>query len=60
MDLSVRARKVLQRSGVTNLGELVKKTEGELVAIKNCVKSTLTEMKKQNSAFSAKFSSFWN
>jgi len=47
MDLSVRARKVLQRSGVTNLGELVKKTEGELVAIKNCVKSTLTEIKRQ-------------
>src|SRR3989344_2717216 len=45
MDLSVRTRAVLQKSGETNLGELVEKTEGDLRAMKNFGQTSLAEIK---------------
>ena len=47
LQLSVRSRKALQRLGVATLGELVQRTEGEMMAIKNFGQTSLTEIKRQ-------------
>jgi DNA-directed RNA polymerase subunit alpha len=45
LELSVRARKCLQRLGVSTLGDLAAKTEGELLASKNFGQTSLNEVK---------------
>ena len=45
MDLSMRTRAILKNSGVTNLGELVEKTEGDLLTMKNFEQTSLNEIK---------------
>lgn len=47
LELSVRARKCLQRLGVTTVGELAAKTEAELLAIKNFGQTSLDEIKRR-------------
>jgi DNA-directed RNA polymerase subunit alpha len=50
LELSVRSRKCLQRLGITSIGELVMRSEGELLAIKNFGITSLREIKEQLSA----------
>jgi DNA-directed RNA polymerase subunit alpha len=47
LELSVRSRKCLQRLGITTLGELILRTEAELLATKNFGHTSLTEIKQQ-------------
>jgi DNA-directed RNA polymerase subunit alpha len=47
LELSVRARKCLQRLGITTLGELAARTEAELLAIKNFGQTSLNEIKRR-------------
>lgn len=47
LELSVRARKCLQRLGITTVGELAAKTEAELLAIKNFGQTSLNEIKRR-------------
>ena len=51
LELSVRSRKALQRLGVSTLGELVQRTELELLTIKNFGQTSLTEIKQQLARF---------
>jgi DNA-directed RNA polymerase subunit alpha len=46
LQLSVRSRKCLERLNVHTIGELVKKTEAELLGIKNFGVTSLNEIKK--------------
>lgn len=45
LELSVRARKCLQRLGITTLGELANRSEAELLASKNFGQTSLAEIK---------------
>jgi len=47
LELSVRARKCLQRLGITTVGELAAKSESELLAIKNFGQTSLNEIKRR-------------
>jgi DNA-directed RNA polymerase subunit alpha len=47
LELSVRSRKCLQRLGVTAIGELIQRTESELMTIKNFGQTSLNEIKTQ-------------
>ena len=47
MKLSVRARKCLQRLGITIIGELASRTENELMATKNFGVTSLNEIKQR-------------
>ncbi|MEK7731287.1 MAG: DNA-directed RNA polymerase subunit alpha C-terminal domain-containing protein, partial [Planctomycetota bacterium] len=47
LELSVRSRKCLQRLGIATLGELMQRSEAELLAIKNFGQTSLTEIKRQ-------------
>ncbi len=47
LKLSVRARKCLQRLGVTTMGELTMRTEAELMTTKNFGQTSLSEIKQQ-------------
>ncbi len=47
MRLSVRARKCLQRLGITTVGELAARTEAELLTIKNFGQTSLIEIKRR-------------
>lgn len=47
LELSVRARKCLQRLGINTLGELVARSEAELLSIKNFGQTSLNEIKKR-------------
>jgi DNA-directed RNA polymerase subunit alpha len=51
LQLSVRARKCLQKLKIRNLGELVQKTEAELLGVKNFGVTSLNEIKKILSGF---------
>jgi DNA-directed RNA polymerase subunit alpha len=51
LELSVRARKALDRLGVATLGELASKTEAELLACKNFGHTSLAEVKQRLSEF---------
>jgi DNA-directed RNA polymerase subunit alpha len=51
LELSVRSRKCLQRLGVATLGELVLRSEPELLAIKNFGQTSLNEIKQQLTNF---------
>ncbi len=45
LELSVRARKCLQRLNVATIGELISRTEANLLAIRNFGMTSLTEIK---------------
>ena len=47
LELSVRSRKCLQRLGIATLGELIQRSEPELLAIKNFGQTSLNEIKKR-------------
>lgn len=47
LELSVRSRKCLQRLGITTIGELIQRTEAELMTIKNFGQTSLTDIKQQ-------------
>lgn len=51
MNLSVRSRKCLQRLDVNTLGDLVSKTEAELLAAKNFGQTSMTEIKQKLEEF---------
>jgi DNA-directed RNA polymerase subunit alpha len=51
LELSVRSRKCLQRLGIATLGELIQRSEAELLAIKNFGQTSLTEIKRQLAIF---------
>ncbi len=51
LQLSVRSRKCLQRLGITTLGDLMQRSESELLAIKNFGQTSLTEIKRQLAVF---------
>ena len=51
LELSVRSRKCLQRLGIATLGELMQRSEAELLAIKNFGQTSLTEIKRQLATF---------
>ncbi len=55
LELSVRSRKCLQRLGVQSLGELVVRTETELMSIKNFGQTSLNEIKRQLALFGLSF-----
>ena len=46
LELSVRAYNCLKNANIKTIGELVQKTESEVLKIKNFGKITLTELKK--------------
>ena len=46
LQLSVRARKCLMRLNLRTIGELTKKTEAELLGVKNFGVTSLNEIKK--------------
>ncbi len=47
LELSVRARKCLQRLGITTLADLTMRSEAELMATKNFGQTSLTEIQRQ-------------
>lgn len=47
LELSVRSRKCLQRLGISTLGELVQRSEPELLSIKNFGQTSLVEIKRR-------------
>ena len=47
LELSIRSRKCLQRLAITTLGELVARSEGELMSNKNFGMTSLAEIKSQ-------------
>ncbi len=51
LELSVRSRKCLQRLGIATLGELIQRSEAELLGIKNFGQTSLTEIKRQLAIF---------
>jgi DNA-directed RNA polymerase subunit alpha len=51
LQLSVRSRKCLQKLKIRTLGELVQKTEAELLGVKNFGVTSLNEIKKILSGF---------
>ena len=55
LELSVRAQKALQRLGVMTLGELIQKTEAELLTIKNFGQTSMVEIKKQLTKYGLSF-----
>lgn len=55
LELSVRSRKCLQRLGVHTLGELITRTEAELMSIKNFGQTSLNEIKRQLALYGLSF-----
>jgi len=51
LELSVRSRKCLQRLGISTIGDLIQRSEPELLAIKNFGQTSLTEIKRQLANF---------
>ncbi|MEK6677270.1 MAG: DNA-directed RNA polymerase subunit alpha C-terminal domain-containing protein [Planctomycetota bacterium] len=51
LELSVRSRKCLQRLGIMSIGELVQRSESELMSIKNFGLTSLSEIKRQLAQF---------
>ena len=45
LDLSVRSRKCMERLGITAIGQLIQRTEAELLAAKNFGQTSLNEIK---------------
>jgi DNA-directed RNA polymerase subunit alpha len=51
LELSVRSRKALQRLNINSIGELVSRTEDELLGCKNFGQTSLNEIKQQLATF---------
>ncbi len=51
MELSVRARKCMSRSGIMTLGDLIRKTADELLQYKNLGVTSLTEVREKLEAY---------
>ncbi len=51
LELSVRSRKALQRLNINTMGELISRTEDELLGCKNFGQTSLTEIKQQLATF---------
>jgi len=51
LELSVRSRKCLQRLGITTFGELIERSESELMTIKNFGQTSLNEIRRQLATF---------
>ena len=51
LELSVRSRKALQRLNINPIGELVQRTEDELLGCKNFGQTSLNEIKQQLVSF---------
>ncbi len=47
LDLSVRSRKCMERLGITTIGQLVNRTEAELLSAKNFGQTSLNEIKQR-------------
>lgn len=47
LELSVRARKCMERLGITNIGELCDRSEAELLSCKNFGQTSLSEVKQK-------------
>ena len=54
LNLSVRARKCMNRLGITTLGELSQRTSDELLEAKNFGVTSLTEVKEKLSQYNLK------
>jgi DNA-directed RNA polymerase subunit alpha len=54
LELSVRARRAIDKLGIRTLGDIVNKTEAELLACKNFGITSLTEIKERLSKFNLK------
>jgi DNA-directed RNA polymerase subunit alpha len=50
LDLSVRPYNCLKRAGIHTVGDLIKKTEDEVVAVKNFGRKSLDEVKEKLAA----------
>ena len=55
LDLGVRARKCMETMGIATIGELIDRTEAELVGAKNFGRVSLTEIKKRLTEFGLSF-----
>ena len=55
LDLSVRASNALETEGIQTVGELVSKTEDELVKLKNFGRTSLREVEKKLQAMDLAF-----
>jgi DNA-directed RNA polymerase subunit alpha len=51
MELSVRARRALARLNIQTLGELINKTEAELLGCKNFGVTSLNEIKERLTSY---------
>jgi DNA-directed RNA polymerase subunit alpha len=47
LELSVRSRRCLQRLGIATIGDLVRRSEAELMSMKNFGQTSLSEIKRQ-------------
>jgi DNA-directed RNA polymerase subunit alpha len=47
LDLSVRSNNCLRRAGINTVGDLLKKTEAEMMKVRNLGKKSLEEIKKK-------------
>jgi DNA-directed RNA polymerase subunit alpha len=47
LDLSVRSKKCMERLGITQIGQLINRTEAELLSAKNFGQTSLTEIKQR-------------
>ena len=47
LELSVRSRKCMERLNIDTLGDLIEKTEAELLAAKNFGQTSLNEIKQR-------------
>jgi DNA-directed RNA polymerase subunit alpha len=47
LDLSVRSRKCMERLGITSIGQLINRTEAELLSAKNFGQTSLNEIKQR-------------
>ncbi|MEJ0062893.1 MAG: DNA-directed RNA polymerase subunit alpha C-terminal domain-containing protein [Alphaproteobacteria bacterium] len=45
LNLSIRAINVMQNAGIEHIGQLIQKTEGDLLHTKNCGKKTIVELR---------------
>ncbi|MGP1413857.1 MAG: DNA-directed RNA polymerase subunit alpha [Bacillales bacterium] len=55
LDLSVRSSNCLKRTGITNVAELIEKTEAEMMKVRNLGKKSLKEVKEKLSSMGLSF-----
>src|SRR5262249_34041153 len=54
LNLSVRARKCMNRLGITSIGDLLQRTPDELLEVKNFGQTSLTEVRERLDQFGLK------